>query len=51
MYIGPETLMPLASVLAAIAGVLMLFWRKTVQAVRASMQAVSRTFGRLFSRS
>lgn len=51
MYIGPETLMPLASVLAAITGVLMLFWRKTVEMFRTSVQFVSRTFGRLFSRS
>ena len=36
MYIGPETLMPLASILAAITGVLMLFWRRTVGAVRCS---------------
>jgi hypothetical protein len=47
MYIGPETLMPLASILAAITGFLMLFWRKTVGAVK----AVGRSFGRLFGRS
>ena len=51
MYVGPETLMPLASVLAAITGVLMLFWRRTVGMARASAQFVSRTFSRLFSRS
>ena len=47
MYIGPETLMPLASILAAITGFLMLFWRRTVGAVK----AIGRGFGRLFSRS
>jgi len=26
-YLGPETLMPLASILAAIAGFLLMFWR------------------------
>lgn len=51
MYLGPETLMPLASVLAAITGFLMLFWRKTVNIFKASVQFVSRVFGRLFSRS
>ena len=51
MYIGPETLMPLTSILAAIAGVLMLFWRKTVAAFKSSVGFVSRTFGRLFSRT
>ena len=50
MYLGPETLMPLASVLAAITGFLMLFWRRTVHAFKASVQFVSRTLGRLFSR-
>ncbi len=51
MYIGPETLMPLASVLAAIAGVAMLFWRRLVGAVRASTGFMSRTFTRLVRRS
>jgi hypothetical protein len=51
MYIGPETLMPLASILAAITGVLMLFWRKTIGVIRSGAELVSRTFGRLFSRS
>lgn len=47
MYIGPETLMPLASILAAIAGFLMLFWRRTVSVAK----AIGRGFGRLFGRS
>lgn len=51
MYIGPETLMPLASILAAITGVAMLFWRRTVGAARAGAELVSRTFSRLFGRS
>jgi hypothetical protein len=51
MYIGPETLMPLASAIAAIAGVMMLFWRKTVGMARASAQFVSRAFSRLVGRS
>lgn len=51
MYIGPETLMPLASILAAITGVAMLFWRKTVTAARTSVEFLSRTFSRLLGRS
>lgn len=50
MYIGPETLMPLASVLAAITGVIMLFWRKTVEGVRSSARFVQHLFTRLFDR-
>ena len=34
MYVGPETLMPLASALAAIAGAILLFWRRSVGLVR-----------------
>jgi hypothetical protein len=30
-YLGPETLMPLASVLAAIAGFFLIFWRLIVK--------------------
>ena len=48
MYLGPETLMPLASALAAVAGVLMLFWRKTVDVFKACTSFVSR---RLLRRS
>ncbi len=49
MYIGPETIMPLASVLAAVTGVVLMFWRRLVGAVRLTLQAVSRTFSRLFA--
>jgi hypothetical protein len=27
LYMGPETIMPLASILAAIVGILLIFWR------------------------
>ena len=30
MYIGPETMLPLASALAAIGGVLLMFWHRVV---------------------
>jgi hypothetical protein len=51
MYIGPETLMPLASALAAIAGVLMLFWRRTVDTFKSCIGFVTRSCQRLFPRS
>ena len=34
MYIGPDALMPLASAMAAIAGFLLMFWKRVVAAVR-----------------
>ena len=49
MYIGPETIMPLASVLAAVTGVLLMFWRRVVGVARMTMQAVTRTLSRLFA--
>ena len=30
MYIGPDALMPIASVFAAVAGFVMMFWRRLV---------------------
>jgi len=50
MYIGPEAFMPIASVVAAIVGVLLLFWRRTVALVRAGFQTISRRLTGLFSR-
>ena len=34
LYIGPETILPLTSALAAIAGVLLMFWQRLVLFVR-----------------
>jgi hypothetical protein len=34
LYIGPETMLPLASALAAIAGVLLMFWHRFVALIR-----------------
>jgi len=34
VYIGPDSLMPLASVFAAIAGFFLMFWRRVVGAVK-----------------
>lgn len=48
MYLGPETIMPLASALAAITGALLLFWRRTVIIVRSGVELVARTLPKLF---
>lgn len=34
MYVGPDTLLPLTSVLGAIGGVIMIFWRQVTGAFR-----------------
>jgi undecaprenyl pyrophosphate phosphatase UppP len=34
LYIGPETMLPLVSALAAIAGVLLMFWHRFVGLLR-----------------
>jgi hypothetical protein len=34
LYIGPDTLMPIASVFAAVAGFVMMFWRRLVGVVK-----------------
>jgi hypothetical protein len=34
LYLGPETIMPLASVLGAIVGFLLIFWRSILKAVK-----------------
>jgi hypothetical protein len=46
MYLGPETLMPVASALAAVAGVVLMFWRRTVAFVSGLFQRVARIFAR-----
>jgi len=48
MYVGPETLMPLASALAAVAGVALMFWRKTVGAFRAGYGYLKTAASKIF---
>ena len=43
VYLGPDALMPIASVFAAVAGFVMMFWRRLIGAVR---MLVSRITGR-----
>ena len=46
MYLGPETLMPIASALAAIVGVVLMFWRRMIAFVRTSFSRVLRIFAK-----
>jgi hypothetical protein len=46
MYLGPETTMPLASAIAAVAGVAVLFWHRT----KALFRGIGRFFARLGGR-
>ena len=41
MYIGPDTLMPIASVFAAVAGFVMMFWRRLVGMVKLVVQRLT----------
>lgn len=46
MYVGPETVLPLSSALAAIAGIAVMFWHRTVALVRGAGRFVTRFVGR-----
>ena len=41
VYIGPDALMPIASVFAAVAGFVMMFWRRLVGALRMLVQKMT----------
>jgi len=41
LYMGPETMMPLASALAAIVGALLMFWRRFVAIARRAYRELS----------
>jgi len=41
MYLGPDSLMPVASAVAAVVGFVMMFWRRLVGAARLLAQRVS----------
>ena len=45
-YIGPETMLPLASILAAGVGVILMFWRYIIQLIRRMFGAIFRIFHR-----
>jgi hypothetical protein len=42
LYVGPDVLLPLMSALAAIAGAVMMFWRRLVGAAASVWRLVSR---------
>lgn len=42
MYIGPDTVLPFASAIAAITGFVLIFWRRFVGLVRSAVSAVRR---------
>jgi len=50
MYLGPDTAMPLASALAAVVGVAVLFWHKTVAAAKGVARFVGKQVSRLTQR-
>lgn len=41
LYLGPEVIAPVLSVLAAIGGVIMMFWRRVVAMARAVTRLVT----------
>jgi hypothetical protein len=46
LYLGPDTVMPLASAIAAVVGVAVMFWHKTVGAVKGAVRWMGRLVGR-----
>jgi hypothetical protein len=44
MYIGPETLLPLASAAAAVGGFFLMFWKRVKGFFRSGFRMVSRLF-------
>ena len=41
LYLGPDTLMPVASVFAAVAGFILMFWRKLVGALKSVLHRLT----------
>lgn len=50
LYLGPETLIPLASVASAIAGIALLFWRKIVDLCRRAYRSLGNLVSAVVSR-
>jgi len=50
MYITPDTIMPIASALAAVVGVAVMFWHKTVGLVRGIGSFFGRQLAKLTGR-
>ncbi len=47
LYIGPETILPLTSFIAAIVGFFLMFWRWVVGSCKRCMKFCSRTISRI----
>jgi hypothetical protein len=45
LYIGPDALMPFASAVAAVFGMLLMFWRRFFNFLRITFRAIGRRFG------
>jgi hypothetical protein len=50
MYIGPDTILPFASAVAAVTGFVLMFWRRFVGLVRGTFSAVRRRISRTDSK-
>lgn len=46
LYLGPDTAMPLATALTAVAGVAVMFWHKTAGAFKSAFRWMWRVVGR-----
>jgi len=46
LYIGPDAALPIASAIAAVTGVAVMFWHKTVALFKGAGRAVARLFGK-----
>lgn len=51
LYIGPETVLPLTSALAAIVGLLLIVWRQAVRLASTTFQFFSKRVSQLFRTS
>jgi hypothetical protein len=45
LYLGPETILPLTSAIAAVVGVLLIFWRNIVSAAKKLIRRIRREPG------
>jgi len=50
MYLGPDTAIPFASAIAAVVGIAVLFWQRTVAAAKGVARFVGRGLSRLTGR-
>lgn len=46
MYVGPDTVLPFASAVAAAAGFALMFWRRLIGAARLAVQVLKRKLTR-----